>query len=72
MSLESERSKNCFGHGGAICAVNANISFKNSSKTKFINNEAVSKGGSIYVTGPGKTGHICTSTGFHFLSVGES
>ena len=25
-----------------------------------------------YVTGPGKTGHICTSTGFHFLSVCES
>jgi len=24
------------------------------------------------VTGPGKTGLICTSTGFHFLSVQES
>ena len=25
-----------------------------------------------YATGPGKSGHICTSTGLHFLSVRES
>ena len=29
-------------------------------------------GTEYYVTRPGKTGHICTSTGFHFLSVHES
>ena len=40
--------------------------------TKLLVIYKVSKYVCTYVTGPGKTGLICTSTGFHFLSVHES